>query len=61
MNGSFLRASVVTSVVSFGIAAMAVGVGVVFGLVGFALRARPSPATVCARGRPLSRPAAGPG
>jgi hypothetical protein len=38
MNGSFLRASLFTSVVSFGIAAMAMGLGVVFVLVGVALR-----------------------
>lgn len=37
MNGSFLRASLFTSVVSFGIAAMAVGLGVLFLLVGAAL------------------------
>ncbi len=39
MNGSFLRASLFTSVVSFGIAAMAMGLGIVFILVGIALRA----------------------
>ena len=38
MNGSFLRASLFTSVVSFGVAAMAMGLGVVFILIGFALR-----------------------
>ena len=38
MNGSFLRASLFTSVVSFGIAAMAMGLGVVFVLIGAALR-----------------------
>ena len=38
MNGSFLRASLFTSIVSFGIAAMAMGLGVVFVLVGAALR-----------------------
>ena len=38
MNGSFLRASLFTSVVSFGVAAMAMGLGVVFAAVGFALR-----------------------
>lgn len=45
MNGSFLRASLFTSVVSFGIAAMAMGLGLVFMLIGFALRAigRPAP------------------
>ena len=39
MTGSFLRASLFTSVVSFGIAAMAMGLGVIFVLVGIALRA----------------------
>ena len=39
MNGSFLRASLFTSVVSFGVAAMAMGLGIIFVLVGFALRA----------------------
>ena len=38
MNGSFLRASLFTSVVAFGVAALVVGVGLVFGLIGFALR-----------------------
>ena len=38
MNGSFLRASLFTSVVSFGIAAMAMGLGIVFVLIGMALR-----------------------
>jgi hypothetical protein len=37
MNGSFLRASLFTSVVSFGIAAMAVGLGIVIALIGYAL------------------------
>jgi hypothetical protein len=38
MNGSFLRASLFTSIVSFGVAAMAMGLGIVFGVVGYALR-----------------------
>ena len=38
MNGSFLRASLFTSVVAFGVAAMAMGLGVVFVLIGWALR-----------------------
>lgn len=37
MNASFLRASLFTSVVSFGVAAMAMGLGVVLGLVGTAV------------------------
>ena len=46
MNGSFLRASLFTSVVSFGIAAMAMGLGVIFVLIGFALRTVRSPRSV---------------
>lgn len=38
MNGSFLRASLFTSVVSFGVSALAAGVGVVFVLLGLAVR-----------------------
>ena len=37
MTASFLRASLFTSVVSFGVAAMAVGLGIVLVLVGWAL------------------------
>lgn len=37
MNGSFLRASLFTSVVAFGVALMAVGVGVVLAVIGWAL------------------------
>ena len=37
MNGSFLRASLFTSVISFGVAALAMGLGVLFALLGFAL------------------------
>ena len=38
MNASFLRASLFTSVVSFGVAAMATGLGLVLVLLGLALR-----------------------
>ncbi len=38
MNGSFLRASLFTSVVSFGVAAMAMGLGILFGLIGYTIR-----------------------
>lgn len=38
MNGSFLRASLFTSVVSFGVSALAAGVGVMFVLIGVAIR-----------------------
>ncbi|WP_225753567.1 aromatic ring-opening dioxygenase LigA [Actinotalea sp. Marseille-Q4924] len=39
MNGSFLRASLFTSVIAFGVAAFAAGMGVLFAATGFALRA----------------------
>lgn len=38
MNASFLRASLFTSVVAFGVSALVMGVGVLFALVGWALR-----------------------
>ncbi|MCL3863274.1 aromatic ring-opening dioxygenase LigA [Actinotalea sp. K2] len=38
MNASFLRASLFTSVIAFGVAAFAAGMGVLFILVGYALR-----------------------
>jgi len=51
MNGSFLRASLFTSVVAFGVAALVMGIGVVFGLIGFALRAvAPTTATAAVPG-----------
>lgn len=37
MNGSFLRASLFTSVVAFGVAALVVGLGLIFGLIGWVL------------------------
>jgi hypothetical protein len=39
MNSSFLRASLFTSVVAFGVAVLVMGLGVLFILVGLALRA----------------------
>jgi hypothetical protein len=63
MTASFLRASLFTSVVAFGIAALAAGLGVVFILLGWALLAiyragRPAPAAagIVATG-PAARPA----
>ncbi|SOC57041.1 aromatic ring-opening dioxygenase LigA [Ornithinimicrobium cerasi] len=44
MSASFLRASLFTSVVAFGVAAMAMGVGVAMILGGLGLRARPDDA-----------------
>lgn len=38
MNGSFLRASLFTSVVSFGVSALVIGMGVLLALLGFGLR-----------------------
>lgn len=38
MNGSFLRASLFTSVVAFGVSALAAGLGLLFVLVGIAMR-----------------------
>lgn len=37
MNGSFLRASLFTSVISYGVAALVMGLGILFGLLGFVL------------------------
>ena len=37
MNGSFLRASIFTSVISYGLSTLVIGLGVLFGLLGFAL------------------------
>jgi ABC-type Fe3+ transport system permease subunit len=42
MQSAFLQASLFTSVVAFGVAAMAVVVGIVLALIGFAIR---TPAT----------------
>lgn len=39
MNASFLRASLFTSVVAFGVAALVIGLGVMFALIGWALLA----------------------
>lgn len=38
MDGSFLRASLFTSVLSFGVAAMAMGLGLLFAATGYAVR-----------------------
>ena len=43
MNASFLRASLFTSVVGYGVAAFAVGMGVVLGLLAVAIRALDHP------------------
>lgn len=38
MNASFLRASLFTSVLAFGVSALVMGVGAVFAMIGWALR-----------------------
>jgi hypothetical protein len=43
MQSAFLQASLFTSVVAFGVAAMAVVVGIVLTLIGFAIRTPPVP------------------
>ncbi len=45
MDSAFLQASLFTSVVAFGVAAMAFVVGIVLALIGFALRAPATSAT----------------
>jgi hypothetical protein len=52
MNGSFLRASLFTSVVSFGVAALVIGLGFLFILLGFALRKVSPTVDVAAPARP---------
>jgi hypothetical protein len=49
MNASFLRASLFTSVVSFGVAAMAAGLGVLIALIGYALMSTSRQLAVLAR------------
>lgn len=39
MNGSFLRASLFTSVLAYGVSALVMGLGLLFGLIGWALTA----------------------
>ena len=51
MSASFLRASLFTSVVAFGVAAMAVGVGLAFVLIGIALASAASAANRAAQVR----------
>jgi uncharacterized membrane protein len=57
MQASFLRASLFTSVVSFGVAAMAMGLGVLFVLVGVALILIARRLTVVAAAPPAPAPA----
>ncbi|MDO5746032.1 MAG: aromatic ring-opening dioxygenase LigA, partial [Micrococcaceae bacterium] len=47
MTASFLRASLFTSVLAFGVAALVIGLGILFALIGWALLSiRPAHATV---------------
>ena len=49
MNASFLRASLFTSVVAFGVAALVIGLGILLGLFGWAIRMLvPAPARAVA-------------
>src|SRR5690625_2443935 len=50
MTGYFLRASLFTSVIAYGIAAFAAGLGLLFVLVGVAIRSLAGPAAVAAPG-----------
>ncbi|PFG43318.1 hypothetical protein ATJ88_2003 [Isoptericola jiangsuensis] len=55
MNASFLRASLFTSVVAYGVSALVIGLGVLFGLFGWALRglgAEPAAAVATTGPRP---------
>jgi hypothetical protein len=55
MTGSFLRASLFTSVISFGVAALAIGLGVLFGLLGFSLIKVSTPTADTARSSKKAR------
>jgi uncharacterized membrane protein len=54
MSASFLRASLFTSVVAFGVAAMAVGVGIALILIGWALMSAANAANRVAEVRPTA-------
>jgi hypothetical protein len=60
MNGSFLRASLFTSVVSFGVAAMALRLGLLVGLIGYALYTVAKYLTVPAPAAPVRDSSTGP-
>jgi hypothetical protein len=48
MKGSFLRASLFTSVISYGVSALAIGLGLIFALLGVALVKLSAPTVVAA-------------
>ena len=58
MTASFLRSSLFTSVVAFGVAALAVGLGVVFVLLGWALLAIARAGTAVTAAAPVTATAA---
>jgi len=58
MTASFLRASLFTSVVAFGVAVLVVGIGVVFILIGWALRKTVAVVRTEVTERPTNAPAA---
>jgi hypothetical protein len=60
MNGSFLRASLFTSVVAFGVALLVMGLGVTFGIIGWAIRSAGTGARAAAEATtvPAQRPLA---
>ena len=53
MNGSFLRASLFTSVVSYGVSALVIGLGVMFILIGWAMNRLAVAAPVAVVGAPV--------
>jgi predicted phage tail protein len=57
MTASFLRASLFTSVVSFGVAAMAVGLGIVLVLIGWALLSVAKAVAAMTTAEPAAAPA----
>lgn len=50
MNASFLRASLFTSVISYGLSALVMGIGLLFGLLGFALIKVSAPTVITSTG-----------
>lgn len=50
MNASFLRASLFTSVISYGVSALVIGLGVILGLLGFALIKVSAPTVITSTG-----------
>ncbi|MFS0701876.1 aromatic ring-opening dioxygenase LigA [Cellulomonas sp. 179-A 4D5 NHS] len=54
MNASFLRSSLFTSVIAFGVAALAAGLGLLFLLLGWALRALAPADAVTTTGREVA-------